>query len=65
MVTETLKNGFLIPIDTSKESNFNSFFKVSLVPSSNKTYPPKNKNSGYGPGDYTSFFTPAMPLSLT
>ena len=27
MVTETLENGFLIPIDTSKESDFNADFK--------------------------------------
>jgi hypothetical protein len=27
MVTETLENGILIPIDTSKESDFNADFK--------------------------------------
>ena len=27
MVTETLENGFLIPIDISKESDFNADFK--------------------------------------
>jgi hypothetical protein len=27
MVTETLENGFLIPIDTSKESDFNADLK--------------------------------------
>ena len=32
MVTETLKNGILIPIDTSKESDFNSDFKyISFI----------------------------------
>jgi hypothetical protein len=31
MVTETLKNGIFIPIDTSKESDFNTDFKcISL-----------------------------------
>jgi hypothetical protein len=32
MVTETLENGFWIPIDTPKESDFNADFKyISLV----------------------------------
>ena len=37
MVTESLKNGILIPVDTSKESDFNfdfkyiSFIKFSLT----------------------------------
>ena len=32
MVTETLENGFLIPIDTSKVSEFNAEFKyITLI----------------------------------
>jgi hypothetical protein len=32
MVTKTLENGILIPIDTSKESDFNADFKyISFI----------------------------------
>jgi hypothetical protein len=38
MVTETLKNGILIPIDTSKESDYNSDFKYISFIKFNLTY---------------------------
>ena len=38
MVTETLKNGILVPIDTSKELDFNSDFKYTNFTKFNLTY---------------------------
>jgi hypothetical protein len=38
MVTETLENGFLTPIDTSKESDFNADFKYITFIKFNATH---------------------------